>query len=66
MRTAAPMEASITVGAIEPQFYALLLEKLGLKDDPDFAKQWVRSRWPMLKQRLQAARLFMLLYARAP
>jgi alpha-methylacyl-CoA racemase len=28
-----------------------------LEDNPDFAKQWVRSRWPMLKQRLQA--LFM-------
>ena len=35
----------ITLGSIEPQFYALLLEKLGLQDDPRFAKQWDRARW---------------------
>lgn len=36
----------ITLGALEPQFYALLLEKLGLQDDPRFAgKQWDRARW---------------------
>ncbi len=36
----------ITVGAIEPQFYALLLGKLGLSDDPRFAKQWDKDHWP--------------------
>jgi alpha-methylacyl-CoA racemase len=35
----------VTIGSIEPQFYALLLQKLGLQDDPRFAKQWDRSRW---------------------
>ncbi|WP_218510795.1 CaiB/BaiF CoA-transferase family protein [Variovorax sp. dw_308] len=36
----------ITLGSLEPQFYALLLEKLGLRDDPRFAgKQWDRARW---------------------
>ena len=36
----------ITLGSLEPQFYALLLEKLGLQDDPRFAgKQWDRARW---------------------
>ena len=40
---------AITVAALEPQFYALLLEKLGLQDDPDFqrpydARTWDRSR----------------------
>lgn len=38
----------ITVGALEPQFYTLLLEKLGLQDFPQFAGQWDRKRWPVL------------------
>ncbi|AVA38164.1 CaiB/BaiF CoA transferase family protein [Cupriavidus metallidurans] len=42
----------ITVGAIEPQFYALLLEKLGLSDDARFAAQWDRGRWPALHHQL--------------
>ncbi|HEX4891589.1 MAG TPA: CaiB/BaiF CoA-transferase family protein [Alphaproteobacteria bacterium] len=42
----------ISIGSIEPQFYAELLEKLGLSDDPDFRKQMDKSRWPALKQRL--------------
>lgn len=35
----------VSIGAIEPQFYSLLLEKLGLgpKDLPD---QMDRSAWP--------------------
>jgi alpha-methylacyl-CoA racemase len=44
----------VTIGSIEPQFYALLLQKLGLQDDPDFAKQWDRNRWPQLRRRLTA------------
>lgn len=36
----------VTVGAMEPQFYALLLEKLELQDDPRYQDQWDRSRWP--------------------
>jgi alpha-methylacyl-CoA racemase len=35
----------VTLGSLEPRFYALLLEKLGLQDDPRFAKQWDRARW---------------------
>lgn len=38
----------ISIGAIEPQFYGLLLETLGLKDDPDLLSQdpstWKKSR----------------------
>jgi alpha-methylacyl-CoA racemase len=45
----------ITIAALEPQFYALLLQKLQL-DDVDPATQYDRSRWPDLKARL--ARLF--------
>ncbi len=44
----------LSVGAIEPQFYAVLLEKTGLADDPDFARQNDRSMWPVLKERLAA------------
>ncbi|MEZ6024315.1 MAG: hypothetical protein R3C16_13090 [Hyphomonadaceae bacterium] len=29
----------VAVGAVEPQFYRMLLEGLELGDDPDFAKQ---------------------------
>ena len=41
----------VSVGALEPEFYALLLEKLGLDDDPDFAAQYDPQRWPELKRR---------------
>ena len=43
----------LSVGAIEPQFYALLLEKCGI-DDPAFKAQWERSQWPALKEKLAA------------
>ncbi|MFJ4291835.1 CaiB/BaiF CoA transferase family protein [Cupriavidus sp. NPDC089707] len=43
----------ITLGALEPQFYALLLDKLGLADvDP--AAQYDARAWPGLKVRLAA------------
>lgn len=41
----------ISIGSIEPQFYALLLEKLGLSNDPDFENQNDKQWWPELKQR---------------
>ncbi|KAB2964763.1 CaiB/BaiF CoA-transferase family protein, partial [Zoogloea sp.] len=41
----------ISIGPIEPQFYALFLEKAGITD-PDFRLQWERARWPELKTRL--------------
>ena len=44
----------ISIGSIEPQFYALLMEKTGLKDDPDFARQMDAKAWPDLKQRTRA------------
>jgi alpha-methylacyl-CoA racemase len=43
----------ISIGSIEPQFYALLLRLCGI-DDPDFADQWDRAAWPALKARLEA------------
>lgn len=42
----------ISVGSIEPQFYALLREKTGLATDPDFDVQLDPSRWPALKNKL--------------
>ena len=44
----------ISIGSLEPQFYALLLEKTGLKDDADFAQQMNAANWPALKGRLTA------------
>ncbi len=43
----------ISIGSIEPQFYALLLEKTGV-DDPDFAAQMDRGRWDGLREKLAA------------
>ena len=42
----------ISIGSIEPQFYAELLRLTGLDDDPEFAKQMDKSAWPHLKERL--------------
>ena len=42
----------ISLGSIEPQFYAELLRLTGLSDDPQFAKQMDKSQWPALKERL--------------
>jgi alpha-methylacyl-CoA racemase len=43
----------VTIGAIEPQFYAELLRLTGLADDPEFAQQYDRDLWPVLKNRLR-------------
>ncbi|MBK5333199.1 MAG: CoA transferase [Ilumatobacteraceae bacterium] len=42
----------VSIGSIEPQFYAELLRLAELDDDPEFAKQMDKSAWPHLKQRL--------------
>ncbi len=43
----------ISLGSIEPQFYALLVEKAGL-DAEDFSAQMDQSRWPEFKEKLAA------------
>jgi alpha-methylacyl-CoA racemase len=43
----------VSIGSIEPQFYALLREHAGLSD-ADFDAQMDRKAWPALKQKLQA------------
>ncbi len=42
----------ISIGSIEPQFYALLRHHTGLDADPDFDAQDDVARWPLLKQKL--------------
>ena len=44
-------EKFITLGAIEPHFYAVMREKMGL-DDADFLKQNDPRQWPELKQKI--------------
>jgi alpha-methylacyl-CoA racemase len=44
----------VSIGSIEPQFYAELLRLTGLTDDPEFAGPSDRSDWPALKARLAA------------
>lgn len=44
----------VSVGSIEPQFYALLLEKSGLGDGGDLPAQMSREDWPALKENLTA------------
>jgi alpha-methylacyl-CoA racemase len=44
----------ISVGSIEPQFYAELLRLTGLEGDQAFAKQMDRTEWTALKTRLSA------------
>ena len=43
----------ISIGSIEPQFYALLLEKTGITD-PQFKNQMNREEWPQLRAKLAA------------
>ena len=42
----------VSIGSIEPQFYAQLLQLTGLASDAEFANQQDRTMWPKLKQRL--------------
>jgi alpha-methylacyl-CoA racemase len=42
----------VSIGSIEPQFYALLRQKLGLTDSVDFDAQHDKSKWAPLKARL--------------
>jgi alpha-methylacyl-CoA racemase len=44
----------ISIGSIEPQFYALLRAKTGLDADPAFDAQMDKAQWPALKDKLAA------------
>jgi alpha-methylacyl-CoA racemase len=43
----------VAVGAVEPQFYAELMTRLG-RDDADLAAQYDKDRWPDEKERMAA------------
>lgn len=42
----------VSIGSLEPQFYALLLEKLGLKDEPEFAMQMNKPNWGAMSEKV--------------
>jgi len=43
----------ISIGSLEPQFYALLLEKAGI-DDPQFKQQYEQENWPEMREKVAA------------
>ncbi|MEE4496135.1 CaiB/BaiF CoA transferase family protein [Streptomyces sp. BE230] len=43
----------MAVGSVEPQFYAAMLQVLGIADDPLFAQQHDRDSWPVMRARLE-------------
>jgi alpha-methylacyl-CoA racemase len=43
----------VSIGSIEPQFYTLLMEKLGLEvGEASFEQQFDQSQWPVMKQKV--------------
>ncbi len=44
----------VSIGSIEPQFHALLLDKLGLAGDAAFAPYMDRTAWPSLSEKIAA------------
>ncbi|WP_172202960.1 CaiB/BaiF CoA-transferase family protein [Niveibacterium sp. COAC-50] len=46
----------LSVAPLEPQFYTLMLQALGLEDDPDFPvlEQYTAAHWPRMRERLAA------------
>jgi alpha-methylacyl-CoA racemase len=42
----------LAIGAIEPKFFRRLCLLIGFDDDPDFADQMDRSRWPAMRAKL--------------
>jgi alpha-methylacyl-CoA racemase len=43
----------VSIGSIEPKFYALLLQKLEIEDDLE-GRQFERSAWPQIRERIAA------------
>ena len=46
-------DAYISVQCLEPKFYAIFLDLLGLADDPVFSNQFDRDKWPALSAQLE-------------
>jgi alpha-methylacyl-CoA racemase len=46
----------VSLGSIEPQFYALLMEKLGIEvGEASFEAQFDKARWPVMKNKIATA-----------
>lgn len=43
----------VSIGSMEPQFYAEFLQRMGLEGDPEFKKQHDKSAWPGLTDKLR-------------
>jgi len=43
----------VSFGSIEPQFYAEMLQRMGLEGDAEFARQMDKNSWPRLKERMR-------------
>jgi alpha-methylacyl-CoA racemase len=41
----------VSIGSLERQFYEVLLDKLGLTDDPSVPRQHDKAEWPAMKER---------------
>ncbi|MEM9242283.1 MAG: CaiB/BaiF CoA-transferase family protein [Pseudomonadota bacterium] len=46
--------AWLTVQCLEPQFYAVFLDRMGLSQDPDFVTQYAPELWPGQAEALEA------------
>jgi len=44
----------VCIQALEPRFYRIMLEKIGLAGDPDFKEQFDPSQWPEQRRKLAA------------
>ena len=44
----------VSVGSVEPKFYRLLCDRLGLGEDPAFREGYDRKAWPDLRERFTA------------
>jgi alpha-methylacyl-CoA racemase len=44
----------VSIGSIEPQFYAELLQLSGLGEEPDLPDQMDQAQWPAMKERVAA------------
>lgn len=43
----------VSVAALEPQFYADFVSRLGLQDNPDFKEQYDQDSWPRMRELLK-------------
>ena len=43
----------VSIGSLEPQFYAELLKHTGLEGDPDVPFQHDKTQWPRMKERMK-------------